>query len=262
MLITRSFVTAGLCSMLALSANAQERPFLFSVSVPPTASGRGSVAVETSAGDHAFDSAGQEHLEQRVGIQARLAGRVTFLARAAFASDSGESRTSQQMEVLYGLMEDIDHHGSIAAGGGLRHEPDGTNVLVSRIVAGRRLALWRVDGNGVVEKPLSRNRDALDLITSVGLARAILPSLYAGVEAIGEDLEGFWEADEAEGGAKLLIGPSVRVAPPNKHWQLSAAGGPLIRATGNSNQGTAVRSLPIATTRNSYAVRLSFDYRF
>jgi len=144
----------------------------------------------------------------------------------------------------------------------LRHEPDGTNVFLSRIVAGRRLAMWRVDGNAVLEKPLSTERDALDLITSVGLARAVMPSLYAGVEAIGEDLEGFWEADEAEGGAKLLIGPSLRLAPVNKSWQLSGAGGPLIRATANSNRGAAVRSLPIATTRFSYAVRLSFDYRF
>src|SRR5262245_5163984 len=262
MRLARTIVTGAVWSMMALTANAQERPFLFSVSVPPAPSSRGSVAIETSVGDHAFDAAGQDHLEQRVGIQARVGSRVTFLAAAAFASTSGQTRTSQQLELLYGLVHDDVHAGSLAAGGGLRHEPDGTNVFLSRIVAGRRLAAWRVDGNAVLEKPLSPGRDALDLITSVGLARAVMPSFYAGVEAIGEDLEGFWEAAEAEGGAKLLVGPSVRVAPVNKNWQLSAAGGPLIRATANAKQGAAVRSLPITTARYSYALRFSFDYRF
>ena len=32
-------------------------------------------------------------------------------------------------------------------------------------------------------------------------------------EVIGEDLEGFWEAEGAEGGARLLVGPSIRLAP-------------------------------------------------
>jgi hypothetical protein len=48
----------------------------------------------------------------------------------------------------------------------------------------------------------------------VGVSKNLWRPVYVGVEMIGEDLEGFWEPNEAEGGARLLIGPSMRVASP------------------------------------------------
>jgi hypothetical protein len=115
---------------------------------------------------------------------------------------------------LYSLLRAPSHQGSLAIGGGIRHEAHGTNVLLGRVAAGRQLfEAWRIDGNAVFEKPLSTDRDALDLVTTFGVARRLTSALHAGLEFIGEDLEGFWEVDEAEGGARLLIGPSVRIAP-------------------------------------------------
>src|SRR5262249_26841872 len=261
---TRTLAITTLWSLLTVSASGQERPFLFSVSAPPVDSGKTIVAFETSAGDQAFDAVDQEQLQQRVGVQIRIAPRLTVFARVGFAADSRDTRSAQDAELLYGIVEDRAHAGSIAAGGGLRHEPGGTNVLLGRVAVGRRLAAWRMDGNALFEKPLSRDRDGLDLITSVGIARKVLPSLHVGVEAIGEDLEGFWEPDEAEGGAKLLVGPSMRIAPQGKQWEVSAAGGPLIRATDNQIQSVdgLVRSLPVSTQKNGYAMRVSFGYRF
>src|SRR5262245_23116156 len=260
----RTLAIATLWSLLTASASGQERPFLFSVSAPPVDSGKTIAVFATSVGDHPFDAVDQEQLLQRVGVQIRVAPRLTVFARAGFAADSRDARSSQDAEFLYGIVEDRAHAGSIAAGGGLRHEPGGTNVLLGRVALGRRLSEWRLDGNALFEKPLSYDRDSLDLITSVGIARKVLPSLHVGVEAIGEDLEGFWEPDEAEGGAKLLIGPSMRIAPSGKSWEVSAAGGPMIRATQSRTliTGDAVRSLPVSTQKNSYAVRVAFGYRF
>jgi len=83
-----------------------------------------------------------------------------------------------------------------------------------------------------------------------------------GIEAIGEDLEGFWEAGEAEGGARLLVGPSLRVTPRGHPWHLSVAGGPVVHATRSSRAGDVVRALPASTGRNGYAVRASLGYVF
>ena len=37
---------------------------------------------------------------------------------------------------------------------------------------------------------------------------ALTPTTQIGLELLGEDLEGLWEREEAEGGARLLAGPS------------------------------------------------------
>jgi hypothetical protein len=86
--------------------------------------------------------------------------------------------------------------------------------------------------------------------------------LRAGVEAIGEDLEGFWEADEAEGGARVLVGPSLHVAPPNQRWQVGIAGGPMFHATRSGRSSPATRGLPSSSSDRGYALRLSMTYGF
>jgi hypothetical protein len=90
----------------------------------------------------------------------------------------------------------------------------------------------------------------------------VLPSFHAGVELIGEDLEGFWEEEEAEGGARLLIGPSLRIAPPAKRWQVSVAGGPIVHATRSNRASEATRGLPSSSGNAGYAIRTAFAYRF
>ncbi len=150
----------------------------------------------------------------------------------------------------------------MAVGGGVRHEAPGVNVLLARVAAGRGFGTWRMDGNALFEKPLSIGRDAVDLITTVGISRRLARAVYLGAELIGEDLEGFWEVAEAEGGARLLLGPSLRVAPPSQHWQLSVAGGPIIRGSQSGRTSDAVRGLPSPGGQSGYAARASLGYRF
>ena len=110
------------------------------------------------------------------------------------------------------MLQSPSRQASLAIGLGVRHEAQGINVLLGRVAAGRSVDAWRFDGNALFEKPYATGRDAVDLITTFGVARQVRPALAIGVELIGEDLEGFWEEDEAEGGARVLIGPSIRVA--------------------------------------------------
>jgi hypothetical protein len=244
-------------SLIARNAAAQDRPFLFSVSTPERDDPRAAVHYEASFGERPFDLVDGDRPEQRFGVQAAFGNGFIVLGRIGVAADGRDTRSSQQGEVLYSPWRG---RLGVAAGMGMRHESAGVNVLLGRVIAGRRFDAWRVDGNLLFEKPFTTGRDALDLITTFGVARTLTPMLHAGLEVIGEDLEGFWEAEEAEGGARILIGPSLRLAPPSQHWQVSVTGGPIIHATSNDLSSSASRSLP--GTRNGFAVRAAVSYGF
>ena len=117
--------------------------------------------------------------------------------------------------------------------------------MLVRMVAGRTTDTWRLQGNLLFQKPMSSERDAVNLITSAGVARRLPHGVSLGVEIIGEDLsEGFWEAEEAEGGARLLAGPSLHVSPGGHRWQLIATGGPMFHPSDTGRSSGAVRNLP------------------
>lgn len=132
-------------------------------------------------------------------------------------------------------------------------------MLLARVMAGRNAETWKLHGNVLLQKPLVAGRDAIDLITSVGWAHNLTRAVSLGVEAIGEDLEGFWEAEEAEGGARLLLGPSVRISPDGRRWQLIATGGPLFHPSDTRRSSGAFRDLPPETRRVSYALKMALS---
>jgi hypothetical protein len=116
---------------------------------------------------------------------------------------------------------------------------------------------WRLQGNLLFQKPFSSERDSVDLITSAGWARKLAHGVSLGVEVIGEDLEGFWDSEEAEGGARLLVGPSLHISPAGRRWQLTATGGPMFHPSDTHRSSGAFRDLPPETKRTSYAFKAS-----
>lgn len=253
------YVAAFAASLMCSPAAAQDRPFLFSISTPRSDEQHVTVHVDAGFGERPFDLVGGDRPEQCFGVQASLGNGLTVLGRVGISIDQGDTRTSQQGELLYNVARSPMHQGSVAIGVGMRHEVGGVNVLLGRVVAGRHVDAWRLDGNVVFEKPFSTNRDSVDVVTTFGVARRLTSAMHVGIEVIGEDLEGFWEADEAEGGARLLAGPSIRIAPRSARWQVSAAGGPVVHATRSPVISDATRSLPL-TNRDGYAIRASLTY--
>jgi hypothetical protein len=132
-------------------------------------------------------------------------------------------------------------------------------VLLGRIAVGHSSARATLFGNARFERALSGGRDAVDLVTSAGWRRRF-GSVHLGVEAIGEDLEAFWEPSEAEGGARIFAGPSMHLSRPGRPWSVSLCGGPILYATISSRTSSAVRDL--GATGSRYAMRLSFGYSF
>src|SRR6185436_5608081 len=184
-------------SLAAARAGAEEpgRPFLFTT-VAPTEE-RGWVAhYDAGYSERADATVSENGFEQRVGVQGRLGHGLTLLGRVGLVLDEGRNTGGTGEAEL--LKDVASWHGvRTAAGGGVRREAAGVTVLLARVAVGKtfpRSALW---SNLRLERPLARGRDAVDLITSIGWTRRLGRSLHAGVEALGEDLEGFWEAEEA-----------------------------------------------------------------
>ena len=246
-------------SMWTPCLSAQERPFIFSVATAkPSTEERVRVDFETGAGERAFASDTENRPEQRIGVQIS-AGRFTVLTRVGISSVGSAYESSQSGELLVSLVERGASRFALAAGGGVQHEAGGVNVLLARVVAIREVPAWRAHANLLLQHPLAAGRDAVDLATSAGWDYRFTPGVGVGVELVGEDLEGFWDPAEAEGGARLLLGPSMHVMPGGKRWQLTAAGGPTLHPNANPRSSDALRDLPPTDRRWGYAARASLS---
>jgi hypothetical protein len=250
--------------LAAAPCRGQDRPFLFSLTTSSdVATNALRIDYDVGAGEHAFQSDSANQPEQRVGVQASL-GRLTLVGRFGLSSSTEGSsyESSQSGEVLVSLLDPSAHSGvAFAAGGGLLHEPGGTSVALTRFIAGREAESWRLHGNLLFQMPINApGRDPVDLMTTFGWARKLTPAVALGLEGIGEDLEGFWDPAEAEGGARLLFGPSVHVAPRDAKWQLTATGGPSFHPQSTGRSSDALRDLPPTAQRVSYAVKVGLTY--
>jgi hypothetical protein len=246
-------VLAGIAS----PAIAQDRPFLFVTTTTDDRKPALRFDYDVGVGERAFQSATSNQPEQRFGVHASLR-RLTLLARFGVADVGSSYQSSQSAEALYSIFT-ARSPVSLAAGGGVVHEAGGSNVLQARLVSGRSTDSSRLYGNALFQKPLSEGRDAVDLITSIGWARQLRRGMFLGVEAVGEDLEGFWDPNEAEGGARLLAGPSLHISPPDARWQLTATGGPVFHPSDTGRTSDALRDLPPDMKRTSYAFKVALS---
>lgn len=248
------------CLATSLPAHAQDRPFLFSVTTsrdPAAPALR--VDYDVGVGERAFQSDTANQPEQRVAFQV-TGGRWTMIGRVGVLSAGSAYQSSQSGEVLVSLVAPGTRGLALAAGGGVLHEASGIDVLLARVIGGHEGDRWRLHGNLLLQKPLTPGRDPLDLITTVGWARRLTPAVALGVEGLGEDLEGFWDPTEAEGGARILVGPSLHFAPRGHKWQLTATGGPLFHPASTGLSSGALRDLPPTTGRLGYAFRAGVAY--
>jgi hypothetical protein len=230
---------------------AQQPAFLYTVT---PGGARTLVTADVGYGERLFSGIGPERWEQRFGAQLAF-GRFTLVAGAGFAT-----RTSGSVEVLANVLP-ANSRAFAAFGLGGMVDYSGSGVALGRVTAGIRGPRWEMAGNLRLERSLaaaSAQRDALDVVTSVGVSRRFGRPLRVGLEAVGEDLEGLFDPTEAEGGAKLMLGPTIAVAP-NAHWQLTLGGGPVLRLSQSTviPGGGVPRDL---MTRSGYVIRSSIGY--
>lgn len=217
--------------------------------------------MDLAYGERLFAGVGPERLEQRIGAQLSLANRWTVVASAGMASSGrAVSILSGRAEVLIDLLPGTSR-AAMAVGVGAMRDYTGTTVALGRVAAAWRTSAWVLAGNLRIERPLGNPaRDVVDVITTLGAQRRLSEPLRIGLEAVAEDLEGLFDSQEAEGGAKLLLGPTLSLAPARSRWLLIVGGGPVLRLT-QSTIGTgsgALRDL----NRSGYLIRSSLAYRW
>jgi len=151
--------------------------------------------------------------------------------------DGRDRPTFQQFEIVRPLL--ASDRAAVAGGAGMRYEWDGTNVLIGRVMAGFDLGPGRLQGSLVFERAMSSTtrHDAADLVTTIGWSKPITDRVGFGVEGIGQDLEGFWDPAEADGGAKLLVGPSLHAESHSGKWSASLTVGPVINTQSSHHLG-------------------------
>jgi hypothetical protein len=253
------------CLLLTASAEAQVRPFVFTVTPGPSGpaslpdSPRWTAYYDSGYGERTSEPFGYDGVEQRFGVQGRLASGFTLLGHVGLGIGEAATRSSQQAEVLKDVLGATSRV-RLSVGVGARREWEGTNAALARVCLGWSGKNTVLFGNALLEKPFASGRDPVDLITTLGWLQSVGHGLRLGVEAVGEDLEGFWDAEEAEGGARLYAGPALHwTAPAGRLW-LSASGGPIVHATRSSRSSPAPR--PLGATANGFTIRASVGYTF
>lgn len=220
-----------------------------------------SMDYSASYGERVSGPFGSEGVGQQFGVKGYLGRKFTLVANAAIGfPHKNDVSTAQQAEIIRDFIGGQKKHGlRVGAGLGLSRDYSSVASLISRVTVSYDAASWKAGGNILVEKAFAGNRDKIDVITSLGFHYRLLKNFYGGLETVGEDLEGFWDKEEAEGGAKLMAGPSLNMTSDNSRISFSVSGGPVIYATQSpvSNQ-VAIRELP---TRSGLTLRAKFIFK-
>lgn len=255
-------ITVSLLSILyPLLAAAQDRPFAFASSPAAWDRDGALVFVEPAYADAVPEGMARDGFASRMGFEARVASRVLLVGDVRFARSEGgsaaDSAADYRAEALFDLRPGAGSGFRLAAGTGYHHEASGASVWIGRLVGERVLTSTRFLGDLRLEKAFDSDRDEIDAIVTLGATRQLGRGFSGGVEVVGEDLEGLWEPEEAEGGARLLAGPSFHWIRPDHRLLATVAGGPVFRFRENARSSTAPRSLG-----NGYAVRASLAVVF
>ena len=242
--------------LLIISSNSysQDRPFLFT-NLPQYYSSNSFLRYEAAYGQQTFEPIGVDDFEQNAGLQSNIGKYFTTTDHLGIAFTNGETKLSYQAEMLANIFDGSENRiVDFMAGIGFLHEYSGTNVLMGRAIIGRQFTTWQVYSNLIFEHAFSVGRDPFDLMTTVGFSYNLSDDLKAGIEAVGQDLEGFWESDEAEGGATLYIGPSLNYTIPGTAFSITFGGGEIVRVTHSLRNSEAIRALPYVN-KNGFIIR-------
>jgi hypothetical protein len=151
-------------------------------------------------------------------------GLLSWLALTATAYGAGtEGAAAVTGGVRVALLPTGASTHLVLGGGALRDLSGAAGVWGSAAFeqdAGRA----RVGATVRVSHAFAAARDAIDLTASAGASYAVVGPLRAGVEWVGQDLEGAIEPDEAEGGLRHFAGPSASVELLER--RLTLVGGP------------------------------------
>jgi len=244
------------------AAWAQYSEYLYIVTPEQVGKNEWRAKYESAYAVDAVQPFGEDGVEQRVGTVYGISKRINLSAVASAVVDNGKSTTlgAAQVELMADLMPKTKSGLALSAGAGWLREYQGVQTALARAALSWQKPKWRLDANALLQKPFAENRDAVDVLFSLGANAGLSQRWRVGVEALGEDLEGFWEEEEAEGGAKLLLCTTLAWSIQEK-LSLRLGAGPIYYLTRSNQDSQAPRMLHTSDTSVGALVRLSALYR-
>jgi len=97
----------------------------------------------------------------------------------------------------------------VAVTAGYLREVQNAHLITGSVQVAGAAGPVELAGTVAMEKAFAAGRDAVDVIVTSGASYAVARFASIGVEYQGQDLEDLWEREEAEGGARHLLGPSA-----------------------------------------------------
>jgi hypothetical protein len=159
----------------------------------------------------------QEGLEQGARLRFQPWERFGVEAFGGMVLDSSGSYRSfaASVEGIGRVLVQRRHHLNLDLGAGYTYDYRGDHVPRLRLVVGRSFGRLDVSLSGLLEIPVGKTgRDGADVVVAVAASYLVVPRLRLGLEVAAEDLEGLTDRHEAEGGAKVLWGPTAAVTLP------------------------------------------------
>jgi hypothetical protein len=184
----------------AAQARADETPFIYH-QLPLDAPLR--LDLETAVGTRESRPFEFRGVEQTAQVLWQAVPRLELAVRGGVFLGEGPARTLASVE---GSVLALD---GLRLGAGYVHDYRGTSILLGRAIGFTEVGRFDLAASALVEVPVTPARDAVDVILGVAAAVRVQDRVRLGLEVLGEDLEGLWDPDETEGGARVLVGPSV-----------------------------------------------------
>jgi len=244
---------------LAATAGAKGYEYMLSRIYSGMPKGKVAAGLSTGFGLRTTRPFGEEGFEQRLNFNFGITDWLKAKAEYGFGWKRGGVplgglvNANLRFRILRSKKQYID----LTVAGGYVFDYTKTHIATLQIVLGRNFGNFDLIGSTRLEFPFDSKRDPVDLIITLAASYGLSKKFRIGFEVAAEDLEGFWEEEEAEGGARFILGPSLvyRILP---SLRLSLGLALIIRATRNKT--------PYATTvdqgRFGVISRLECQYTF
>lgn len=181
------------------------------------------VELETAVGTRDMRPFGERGVEETARGLFQLVDRVELAVSGGVLLFGDETRGAFACEAMALALGDRTL--GLQLGGGYAYDFRGANLLRARIAGLARVGRFDLVASGLFEIPIdAEGRDEVDVMIGLAASTALSPRVRAGLEVLAEDIEGLWDSEEAEGGARILAAPTLWVSL-SPGWDLKLSAG-------------------------------------
>jgi hypothetical protein len=181
------------------------------------------VELETAVGTRDMRPFGERGVEETARGLFRPTDRVEISVAGGVLLLGDETRGDFAVEAM--ALAIGDRTLGLQVGGGYAYDFRGTSLLRARLAGLARVGRFDLVASALFEIPVgAEDRDEVDVMIGLAASTALSGRVRAGVEVLAEDIEGLWDDEEAEGGARILAAPTLWVSLA-RGWDLRLSAG-------------------------------------